>query len=285
MTSSNQFPFYDSSNYALVPDTDIICPYLTYNTLEPENEQEYFLYLLSENNSSLRTDTLFPFENLTSKIRRIPHFELRIYQKRGRHINNDSKLGKKHDRLADDNLQTKIQIHFNNFLIDLVNDVMKANFEPRYLVNLISDNNIDYFRYINHKEKKNINYNYLTNIFKGPIKNIITLNISDKYVKLEPNYNLKLYQKLAEQSKIFSDFLDMNYLSIFNLYYYNDEKPLEKINFKGQEIKISGKTKPFCNLLSKNKTLDEKLINLVKKNYLNNGYYNKERPFKILSNK
>lgn len=278
MTSSNQFPFYDSSKDVLFPDTDIIYPYLTYNTLEPENEQEYFLYLLSENNSSLRTDTLFPFKNLTSKIRRIPHFELRIYQKRGRHINNDSKLGKKHDRHADDNLQTKIQIHFNNFLIDLVNDVMKANFEPKYLVNLITDNNTDFFRYINHKEKKRIDYKYITNIFDEPIKNIITLNISNKYSKLEPNYNLKLYQKLAEQSKKFSDFLEMKYISIFK-YYYNDIKPLEKINFKGQEIKISGKTKPFCNLLSKNKTLSNQLIDLVNKNYLN-----KAKPFIILSN-
>ena len=60
----------------------------------------------------------------------------------------------------------------------------------------------------------------------------------------------------------------MNLTELFN-YYYNKEKPLNKIFFENKEIVLSSKTKSFYFLLRKYKNLKEKLINTDKIIYLN----------------
>ena len=59
----------------------------------------------------------------------------------------------------------------------------------------------------------------------------------------------------------------MNFLQLFK-YYYNDEKPLNKIYFKEREIFLSPKTKTFYCLLEKNKNLKNEIIEVAKRCYL-----------------
>ena len=216
-------------------------------------------------------------------------FSTRHYKNRGTNVPSKSFLEKKHGRDDFDNLQTKIQVHFINFLINLVNDAVKAEFNSKDLIDLvINDPNNkkksshDFFRHINYQAKKRIDHDHIMKILQKPVKDIITEDISLKYKTLNTNldYNKKLYEKLIEKSKWLADFLDLKYIDVFNKYYNNNEKPLDKIDFKEKTIKISSKTKSFYYLLEKNRTmdkLDKLMINLVKNVYLYEN--NKGNPF------
>ena len=195
-------------------------------------------------------------------------------------------MGKKHEKDASDNIQTKIQVHFINFLTDVVNDIVKAEFDSKFLSNLMENNKNDnkkkkslddLFRYITYAEKKKISYGYLKDILQKPIKNIITKKVSSKYKNFKDNYNEILYEKLKSGSKRFLDFVNMKYIDVFINYYYNEEKPLKIINFEGKNINLSKNTKAFEDLLIKNKNLKKQIIDEVKNIYLNE--YNKSKKF------
>lgn len=212
-------------------------------------------------------------------------FSTRKYKYRGNFPSKDkpnklTKLtNKKHGRYDYDNILTKIQVNFINFLINLANDAVNTEFDSNSLINLVitdfnkKDGNPNFFKYINYDAKKKIVYDYITNIFQNPIKDIIILDVSPKFKKLQSqsrlDYNKILYEKLIEKSQWFKDFLDLKYIDVFSKYYYNREKPLNKIEFKGKTIAISKKTKSFYYLLQKEKDLSKSIINSVKNTYLN----------------
>ena len=64
-------------------------------------------------------------------------FSTRHYKKRGTNVPSKSFLEKKHGRDDFDNLQTKIQVHFINFLINLLNDAVKAKFNSKDTIDLV----------------------------------------------------------------------------------------------------------------------------------------------------
>ena len=59
----------------------------------------------------------------------------------------------------------------------------------------------------------------------------------------------------------------MNSLKLFK-YYYNKEKPLNKISFENKEIFLSPRAKTFYDLLEKNKDTREEIIEVTKKYFL-----------------
>ena len=246
--------------------------------------QNKYSYLIK---GSISSDV---FEIINDRNKKITRFTIKTVKNRGRHIPSNSHLTKKHKRSDSDNILTKIQVHFINFLIDLANEALNVVFYSNFLVNrgdvqpdFKFNSNHDYFRYINYKYKKKIDYNYMANIFQSPIKNIIIQNISKKYKTLKnfPNYNKQLYDLTTEKSNWFKEFLDIKFIEVFNRYYYNNEKPLDKIYFKGKKITISKKTQSFYYLL-KNNDLAELIINSVKNVYLDT--YNKSNLFKTIKN-
>ena len=266
--SKNQ---YSNFNMIFINFLDLIC-----NDLSKVNEDDN---IIKEIEAKPETRNK---ENINNK------FEIKIINERGRKAASNKLLGKKHKKTDNDNIQTKIQVHFINFLINMVNDAVKTEFDSKFLSNIMKNNgNIDVnskkksvenlFRYINHKEKKKINYDYLINILQNPIKNIITTNVSSKYRKFKNDFNKMLYLKLKEKSEWFSAFLNQKFIDVFINYYYNEEKPLQMINFEGKTINLSKKTETFAHLLIKNKNLKNQMIDLVKNNYLNE--YNKSKKF------
>ena len=138
-------------------------------------------------------------------------------------------------------------------MINLTNDAVNTEFTPDILKNLvINDNNNkkdpeqDFFRYINYDIKKKIDHNYITNIFQNPIKDILILDVSQKYKKLQSqsrlDYNKILYEKLIEKSEWLKEFLDLKYIDVFIKYYYNQLKPLHKIEFQGKTYTVEEAT-------------------------------------------
>jgi hypothetical protein len=187
-------------------------------------------------------------------------FITKINKKRGRIVEKNS-LEKEHGKYDFDNVLTKIQVHFINFLINLANDAINTQFNSKYYIT-------HKFKQINYKEKKNIRHNYIMDCFKKPIKDIIQLDITTKYKNFNSKYNKELYAQLTAQSEWLKDFLDLKFIDVFYEYYYNLGKELESFNFKDKKVNISKSTKSFRYLLEKEEYLVQEIISIVKDVYL-----------------
>ena len=205
-------------------------------------------------------------------------FKIHKIEKRGRRMNKNKKNStkEKHGKFSFDNIHTKIQVHFIRFLINLVNDAIFTEFKSRSKL----------FKDIKYAEKRKINYEYIASLCQDIIKNIFLKGVSGKFKKISPEYNQNLCQELEKKSKWFSEFLRMKYIDVFNLYYYNGEKPLVKMEFNGKTIFISKTTKSFYYLLKKESNLAYKMINIIKCIYLDKTSYimKKENPFVTIKN-
>ena len=205
-------------------------------------------------------------------------FKIHKIEKRGRRMNKNKKNStkEKHGKFSFDNIHTKIQVHFIRFLINLVNDAIFTEFKSRSKL----------FKDIKYEEKRKINYEYTASLCQDIIKNIFLKDVSGKFKKISPEYNQNLCQELEKKSKWFSEFLKMKYIDVFNLYYYNGEKPLVKMEFNGKTIFISKTTKSFYYLLKKESNLAYKMINIIKCIYLDKTSYimKKENPFVTIKN-
>lgn len=166
-----------------------------------------------------------------------------------------------HDSNSYDNIITKIQVHFLNFLISFLNDAIDSIFEK--------NKNIHFVKF-NYAEKSNRKNEHLTKMKSSTIKDLLlNIDISLKYKKFEKNINKKLVEKL-DQFPFFQQVFKMNFLKLF-YYYYNNKQPFEqKLLIFDQEIILSEKTKSFYNLLDKNQELEENIMNVIEFEYLKN---------------
>ena len=248
--------FFSSRREIFEPDDDIFS-----NKIEKKrlfNRQD-------STDENIEKDYLFYLDkSISLMLPKIELFKIKKYQKRGRivkkNIQNASKsfLKKRHEKYDNDNVQTKVQIHFSNFLINLANDFIHAEFNCKDIS----------FKPISYKVKKQIKSEYLNYIFQKPIKYIIKENISLKYKNYEFDYNRNLCEDLSKKSKLFADFLEMKYIDVFNRYYYNKKAPLDSIEFNDRKINLSEKTKSYCDLLKKENILEKEIKNLVETIYL-----------------
>ena len=187
------------------------------------------------------------------------YFKLKKIKKRGRKkLDTDTNFLKQkrktHDKTDDDNVLTKIQVHFLKFIINLTNDILKVGFQTKDN----NDNNV-YFKPINYEDKKKINIENIKKLKSSCIKDILQMKTSSKCRKYGEDYNEKNYKNILEQ--INSDdslnwikkFFDMNYLDVFEKFYYT-LKEIKNITFQEKIINFSKKTKSFYDLLSKNES-------------------------------
>ena len=178
------------------------------------------------------------------KIKKI--FSIQKNKNRGRKSHESER--KTHNKYYDDNLITKIQVHFLTFLIYFTNDVLKTG--------QIKDDNGNYisFLQINYDDKKNISLDYFEKLKSYSIKDILQKEISPKYEKNRKDYNKNIYNYIS--NKISKDkslswikkYFDMNYLKAYENFYLKTKNVI----FQGKEINCSEKTKSFDDLLKKN---------------------------------
>ena len=179
-----------------------------------------------------------------------------LKKKRGR--KRTKNLGKGvHGKNDFDNLQRKIQVHFQKFLINFCNDALVT--EDRDFT--------FFFKQINYKSKMVVNFKHISKLKQSSIKDILLEEkISPKFstYKYDENKEILSIIKSSWLNKLFQ----MNYLKLFNLY-YNNEKPLDKITFENKEIILSKKTKSFYDLLVKNPDFRINIIDTTKIVFLN----------------
>ena len=198
---------------------------------------------------------------------------LKKYTKRGRKKEEGKPIRKKHSSMDDDNVLTKIQVHFFTYLINITNDIIKSGFGKN-----------DDFQQIKYDDKKNIKLDNIKKLKNSKIKDILQMKISSKCRKYDENYNKNNYIKILEaisndtSLNWITDFFHMNYLDLFEKYYNNDN------SFFGKEINISKETKSFNDLLKKNDDKMKECLNIISKRYLQDIKPPSPHIFNILKN-
>ena len=198
---------------------------------------------------------------------------LKKYTKRGRKKEEGKPIRKKHSSMDDDNVLTKIQVHFFTYLINITNDIIKSGFGKN-----------DDFQQIKYDDKKNIKLDNIKKLKNSKIKDILQMKISSKCRKYDENYNKNNYIKILEtisndtSLNWITDFFHMNYLDLFEKYYNNDN------SFFGKEINISKETKSFNDLLQKNDDKMKECLNIISKRYLQDIKPPSPHIFNILKN-
>ena len=213
----------------------------------------------SENNFSFKNDIIELEEKEESKMNL---FLTKKYKKKGRIKLNDTNR-KTHNKMDDDNVLTKIQVDFLKFLIAFSNDVIEPYFGK-------------YFMPINYNIRKNIKSDHIFKLKTSSIKDILQMDISQKFQKYGENFNKKAYDFICEKVdkdenlNWVSNFFDMNYLEVFNKYYYKVNKNENYFFIGNKKIKFS-EAKTFYYLLEKNKSAplyQERLIKISERCFI-----------------
>ena len=209
------------------------------NELEEEKESTY--------DKSIELNKKKPFKTI----------KLEAPGRKSKKLNKKNFSNKKtHDKYSQDNIITKIQVHYINFLTNLANDIISEVSDKKKVENKQN------FKNIKHKYKIYYNYNNFQELKEQSIKDIIIKPISKRKKLTNDNYNEEIYNELINKSNILDKFLEKKYLSLFYNYYNNGEK-LDKIIIYNKEIKLSKNTKSFCALINKKQNKNDKMKNLM----------------------
>ncbi len=224
------------------------------NSLENQcSSEERSLYFIQPN--------LIKEDKINKSIEKIVKPVFLTKKTKGRGKNNNKKQIRKrktHVKYAFDNVLTKIQVHFLNFLVDFANDALKHTIKDRKY----------YFRKLNYNFKRNIKYNHFNELKTLKIKEILSQDISNKYKLTSKETNKEIILRVTIFSNWLKAFFDIDYLKAFNIY-YNKLKPLKKVINQGIEINLSSQTKSFNNLLKNNKEMKDIIITAVQDVYFN----------------
>lgn len=187
---------------------------------------------------------------------------------------NKKPLYKKHDKYEKDNILTKIQIHYKNFLISFANEIIKKIiWEESY-----NSKNLDKIIHLKEYLFNNIDHKFKSNIKKEIMKYIETIKIKDilspsndicKQYKIE-NRNIHVLKKIElMKNPILTKILNSKYLSFFNLYYEGKRNINIKEGNFNVNLELTQNIEFFDDLINKDIN-DKKYISKLRKFAISN---------------
>ena len=186
--------------------------------------------------------------------------QVKQYINSGRKRARPLKKGEKpHGKDATDNILRKIQVHYLNFIICFMNELLKHS---GYTYKLIK---------IDYNIKKVINKNNILSLKKMNIGEILCLKASPKFSTKDKDNNYIICNKVKENEKV-NYFLSQNYMQLFKDVYLNNKRSFKE---NGIVFELSKKVKTFEDLLNKQKGYDnideykQKMIDVINLHYLN----------------
>ena len=252
--SLNQVPFqnaFEQEQFFIPPNENVY-----------EEEEDDSRYFISKNKSKEIT----PNEEIHSEIKRvlfktskkndISEKLLQNKTKRGRKTEPEGKPAMKiHEKTDIDNIITVAQISYINFIVDLLNDLLKQ-------IGIQ-----DKFIRISHKVKKNVKISNFENLKTKKLSDILLLEISPKFRSYDKDHNKKLLEAIQDMEEI-KDILNENYLTFFKEVYYKSERI---ICINGKNISLFGKKlKMYKNKIAEFK--DEEYVEIFDK-YVTDKYF------------
>lgn len=196
--------------------------------LEEENQKIYFISTSKETeNSSLnqesQTSQANQIKQVIFKTTKENHANKKLTgKKRGRNpkIQKTKVKNRKYDQ---DDILTKIQVHYISYIINFLNKVSSA-------LGIKEE-----FKEIKYSLKKNVSYEYFTQLQGKTLKDIVSMETSNKYSKFGKEHNKDLCESI--DNKVVQNILSKKYLEFFQNYYYKDVKEinLKEFGFGGDE--------------------------------------------------
>ena len=180
-------------------------------------------------------------------------------KRRGKQVKLNAKRSKKemHSSISEDNILTKIQIHFLNFIIFFLNDCVYNYYKNR---------KIKFIKFA-HEIKAKVSSKYLNKMKNSTIYDLLTeIETSSKFTRHNKNNNEK-NAKILNKIPWFKKIFELKFLDLFQ-YYHNENKQLNKIFLFEREITLTNDTKSYYFLLEKNMTIKKEIIEITKYNYL-----------------
>lgn len=262
MESFNSYPFFQNNNklYINYFENNFLNRefFNIYQILNEEDNFQCFPYIKDNNNfdESTSNDSLFlrfdpKFEETKPKpeITKV-NFVLRKKKKPGKNkkINdnqiNNNKKSYTHSKKKFDNILTKIQVGYINFLVDFIN----------YILELYGRKDLK-FRYLDSKIKKTNKSDVRKKQKDGSIGDMIKNTISPKYSTLDEDYNFQIYKKL-EINGLYDilNILEQKFLFFFENVYYNNKRKfnLKDFGLNDLEVELPRNIKLYENLSIKN---------------------------------
>ena len=184
-------------------------------------------------------------------------FSTNLKKKRGRvSIEHIFKRQKRvHSSTDYDNIIRKLQVHYFTFIVHFINEILD-HFFP----------NDKKLRFLNagYDMKKNVKQSYVESLRDKKIADILKYKPSPKYkIHTKENINEEIYNKICESNQFMKNFLEINYLELFNKYYIKNSR---NFCFDGNEIAFL-KTHFFCDLLNENPLSAKKIEEIAKSQY------------------
>ena len=183
-------------------------------------------------------------------------------KKRGKKRYKESKKAE-HTAFAPENIITKIQVHYLNFIVSFLNDCV---------LNILGEEKTKEFSFLNfnYKDKLNSSKKHLDKMKKSTILDILkNIDISDRYKNYSKNTN-KMNVEALIKNPYFRYIFEKNFLEFFKEY-YNEGKPLKEFTIFDKKIILSEETESFYSLLEENKEQKDHLIFFCELVYLDNN--------------
>ena len=229
----NWIPPMDPYSYALL------------NSEESEEDKERYLIERNKINDSMNGKTCASEEK---KIQFKVEGNSQKNNPRGRKsINANKKSLKVHDKLDIDNIISVVQAHYMNFIVDIINCMLKLLGEKRR------------FSKISYDIKKKVNKKNFEALKEKKLYEILLFDISPKFTRSKIDHNKVLYENIKDLN-IFKELLNQNYLTFFRNVYYKSERKLNLI--------IDGKNMTFDLNDEKLSMYKDKIASFSDKNYL-----------------
>ena len=172
----------------------------------------------------------FQVKNPTKQVTNEENYINFSNKKKGRPKKNEKNNEPKHKGNSLDNLLRIIHVHYLNFIIYFVNDILSKNFTIK-----------ERFIKIDYGYKSKINKILIEYYKKQSIGDIISSIKSRKNTKVEDKHNNQLKEKI-EENKNLKRILSMNYLDFFQKFYLKGNKIINLDEYDFQKIILPEKT-------------------------------------------
>ena len=176
----------------------------------PESFKERLLLLSQENQKIKKFPKILTFQIEEKKISKKFLTKKKGRKKKSQEIKQEEEKGEKivHSKFSNDNIKRRIKGLFNNYIINLLNDLIKKKFRKTKIK----------FVKMDIKNTKDIGIEFNRNLLSKPIKEII-IDVSNKYQDLNNNKNCIKFIKEQKNNEEIINLLNMSYKDIYSNYY------------------------------------------------------------------
>ena len=176
----------------------------------PESFKERLLLLSQENQSIKKFPKILTFQIEDKKVSKKFLTKKKGRKKKSQEIIPEEENKEKivHSKFSNDNIKRRIKGLFNNYIVNLLNDLIKKKFRKTKIK----------FVKMDIKNTKDIGIEFNRNLLSKPIKEII-IDVSNKYQDLNNNKNCIKFIKEQKGNEEIINLLNMSYKDIYSNYY------------------------------------------------------------------